>query len=138
MNVSFPNVFGDGAWTWVENAEWMYAGASPVQYTGCTCPTSRFHLDWFRRTFVPETYRHSIGVLDANGNLIMHLGQYGNFDSWQGPKSRIRVGGDDIAMLVPRFISGTDNYLCFYDWGERIAVLKLNYHTEETVPIAVQ
>ncbi|MBA4388530.1 MAG: hypothetical protein C0404_11150 [Verrucomicrobia bacterium] len=135
MGLGFPNAFSEADWTWVENAEWLYAGASPIQYTGCTCPTSRFHLDWFRRTYVPEVYRHSIGVLDANGNLILHIGQYGNFDSWQGPKSKIRVGGDEIGILVPRFISGTDNYLCFHDWGERMAVLKLNYHTEESVPV---
>jgi hypothetical protein len=40
----------------------------------------RVWLDWHKRSFVPEAYRHLIGVLDANGNSILHLGQYGNFD----------------------------------------------------------
>ena len=28
---------------------------------------------------MPEAYRHSVGILDTAGNLIMHLGQYGNY-----------------------------------------------------------
>ncbi|MFC1672210.1 hypothetical protein ACFL01_03645, partial [Planctomycetota bacterium] len=121
--------------SWVTGAEWFYAGASPIVPGGCTCPTMRAHLDWYKRTFVSESYRHSIGVLDSNGNLIMHIGTYGNYDSWHGPKSKIKVGGDEIGLFIPRMISGTDNYLCFQDWGERLAVLKLNYHTVETTPI---
>jgi hypothetical protein len=131
-----PTDFADGFW--VEGSEWLYAGASPVVEGGCTCPTLRFHTDWYKRTFVPEAYRHSIGILDTNGNLIMHLGRYGNFDSGLGADSKIPVGGDNIAMLMPRFVSGTDDYLVFYDWGERVAVLKLNYHAEELVPITAR
>jgi hypothetical protein len=65
----------------------------------------------------------------------MHIGQYGNYDSGFGPKSKIRVGGDDIAMIQPRFISGTDNHLVFTDWCERIVVLKLEYHAVEEASI---
>jgi hypothetical protein len=85
---------------------------------------------------VPEAYRHSIGVVDAAGNLILHIGRYGNYDSGRGAESRVPVGGDNIAMIQPRFISGTDEHLVFTDWCERIVVLKLEYHAEETVPIA--
>jgi hypothetical protein len=84
---------------------------------------------------VPEAYRHSIGVLDTNGNLVLHIGRYGNLDSGDGPKSRIPVGGDGIAMANARFISGTDDRLVFEDNGERIVVLRLNYHAEDTVGI---
>ena len=75
MDVSFMDeaYMGKNSWCWVEGAEWLYAGASPIVPAGCTCPTMRAHLDWYKRTFVSETYRHSIGVLDANGNLILHL-----------------------------------------------------------------
>jgi hypothetical protein len=83
-------------------------------------------LDWYKRVYVPEQYRHSIGVLDDAGNLILHLGRYGNFDSGLGNKSKIRVGGDEISLSAVRFISGTDNYLVFDDGGERLTVLKLN------------
>jgi DNA-binding beta-propeller fold protein YncE len=136
MTMGFYNVYGKNQWAWVEGAEWLYGGASPiVQDAACSCPTQRFHLDWYKRSFVPEAYRHSIGVVDTAGNLIMHIGQYGNYDSGFGPKSKIRVGGDDIAMIQPRFISGTDNHLVFTDWCERIVVLKLEYHAVEEASI---
>lgn len=35
----------------------------------------------------------------------------------------------------PRMISGADDYLYFDDWGERLVVLRLEYETEEMIPI---
>jgi hypothetical protein len=130
--------FGKGGYCWVEGAEWLYAGAAPMIAAGCTCPSQRLHVDWYKRVFVPEAYRHSFGVLDAAGNLIMHLGRYGNFDDAPGGKNGAKPGGADIAMFNPRFISGTDNYLAFEDLAEKLVVLKLNYHAEETVEIQVK
>jgi hypothetical protein len=135
-----PPEIGRGPYTqekhcWVEGAEWFYAGHTPIVSGGCSCPSSRFHLDWYKRTYLPESYRQSIGVIDANGNLIMHLGRYANFDSAPGGKDGCKPGGTDIGMTNVRYIGGTDNYLAFEDWGERIVVLKLNYHAEETVGI---
>ena len=98
----------------------------------------RFYTDWYKRTFVPEAYRHSIGVVDTAGNLVLHIGRYGNFDSGNGPQSRIPVGGDGIAITFNRFVSSTDNYLVFDDHGERLTVLKLNYQAEEIVGIQRQ
>ncbi len=135
INIYFPNVFNKDMWTWVEGAEWFYAGASPIVHVGCTCPTMRHYTDWYRRSFVPEAYRHSVGVLDSAGNLVMHLGAYGNYDSGFGAKSRIPIGGDNIAMLVPRFVSGTDTCLVVADWDERLVVLKLDYHAKETAAV---
>ncbi|MBA4388967.1 MAG: hypothetical protein C0404_13380 [Verrucomicrobia bacterium] len=132
-----PFDLGDGD-AWIEGTEWLYAGASPILHAGCTCPSSRFYLDWYKRSFVPESYRHSIGILDTNGNLIMHVGRYGNFDSAPGGKDGAKPGGDDIGITSARYLGGTDNYLCFEDWGERIVVLKLNYHAEETAGIGKQ
>jgi hypothetical protein len=123
---------------WVEGAQWFFAGASPIVAGGCVCPTQRMHLDWYRRSYVPEAYRHSVGVVDTSGNLIMHLGKYGNYDSGLGAKSRIPVGGNNIAFFMPRFVSGTDNYLVVADWDERLVVLKLDYHVEETASAAVR
>jgi hypothetical protein len=123
---------------WVRGAEWVYAGASPITPGWCcSCPSLRAHLDWYKRSFVPESYRHSIGVLDTNGNLIMHIGTYGNHDSARGSKSRAPVGGDGIGMTIPRYVSGTDNYLLFDDWGERLVSLRLEYHTEEAAAVVV-
>jgi hypothetical protein len=108
----------------VENAEWFYAGASSIVFTNCECPTLRFSTDWYKRTFVPEVYRHSIGVLDTAGNLVMHVGTYGNADS------------DGITAAHSNKVSTTDDYMVFDDCGERLTVLRLGYHAEETVPIA--
>ncbi|MBA4388755.1 MAG: hypothetical protein C0404_12290 [Verrucomicrobia bacterium] len=120
---------------WVEGAEWLYAGYGPMPVGGCECWSSRFHLDWYKRSFIPENYRHSIGILDTNGNLIMHLGRYGNFDTAPGGKDGAKPGGTDIGVTCPRYIGGTDNYLCFGDMDDRIIVLRLNYQAEETVGI---
>ncbi|MBA4387315.1 MAG: hypothetical protein C0404_04995, partial [Verrucomicrobia bacterium] len=126
---------GKGSWTWVEGGEWIYAGAGPVTSVGCSCPRQNLGLDWYKRTYLPEAYRHSIGILDSNGNLIMHLGEYGNFDDAPGGKSGTKVGGQDIKMMLVRFISATDNYLVYGDWSEKLVSLKLEYHAEESVAI---
>jgi hypothetical protein len=131
-----PPEVDDTEFCWVEGAEWFYAGASPIVSPGhCSCPTMRSYTDWYKRSFVPEAYRHSIGILDTNGNLIVHMGQYGNIDSADGAKSKIPVGGDNIAISFTRFVSATDNYVVFDDNSERVTVAKLNYHAEETAGI---
>jgi hypothetical protein len=108
--------------SWVENQKWLYAGASPIVPGGCSCPYLRHHLDWYKRSYVPEMYRHSFGVLDTNGNLLMHLGRYGNADC------------EDISFAYAPCITGTDNYLCVSDIGnERLVVMKIGYHAQETV-----
>jgi hypothetical protein len=121
---------------WAKGTEWIYGGASPFPLGTCQCPQLRVYLDWYKRSFVPELYRRSVGVVDGNGNLITHIGRYGNWDSGSGPKSRIKVGGDNIAFTFVRYLSATDNYLVVGDRGERLIVLKLAYHQEETVSIA--
>ncbi len=123
---------------WIEGADWMYAGASPIVSGGCSCYQMRAHLDWYKRSYVPEAYRHSIGILDTNGNIIMHLGRYGTFDDAPGGPKGAKPGGTDIGMVLPRYISGTDDYLCYGDMGEKIVVLKLDYHAGETAAIEVQ
>jgi DNA-binding beta-propeller fold protein YncE len=131
-----PDVFPDGAGdtqpAWIEGAEWVYAGASPVVTLAaiCSCPKQNFHLDWFKRSYVPEAYRHSIGILDTSGNLILHLGRFGNFDD----AAKMGAGGD-VIVTFNRFISGTDNYLVYEDYGERVVVLRLSYHAEAEASI---
>ncbi|MFC1479753.1 SMP-30/gluconolactonase/LRE family protein, partial [Planctomycetota bacterium] len=69
---------------WVEGAEWFYGGVGNCSFkiaTGCICwQQSRFTLDYFARSFVPENDQFSVAVLDTNGNLIMRIGKYGNVD----------------------------------------------------------
>lgn len=123
-----------GGEAWVEGVEWMYAGYSPAVPDGCTCPSTRAHLDWFKRSYLPESYRRSIAILDTGGNVVMHLGRYGNYDD----ALAMKPGTQDIVLTQPRFISGTDKYLCFDTWGEGIVVLKLNYHAEEVAEVGKQ
>jgi DNA-binding beta-propeller fold protein YncE len=132
------DMHGSDGWSWVEGAEWIYAGASPMVWQQpCSCPQLRAHMDWYKRSYVPEAYRHSFAILDTNGNLVLHVGRYANFDSAPGGRNGCKPGDTDIGITCARFISGTDNYLAFEDWGERLVVLKLDYHAEETVPIGI-
>jgi hypothetical protein len=59
--------------------------------------------------------------------------------SFEKPESGAHVDGPGLvveqAATMVRFISGTDNYLCFEDNGERLVVVKLNYQAEESVGI---
>jgi hypothetical protein len=127
---------GEGNKIWFEGSEWLFAGASPIPaIQPCSCPQMRAHLDWYKRSYVPEAYRHSFAILDTNGNLIKHVGRYANFDTAPGAPGGCKPGSTDIGITCARFISGTDNYLVFEDWGERLVVLKLEYEAEETVGI---
>ncbi len=130
------STWGDPGPGYAEGMEWLYAGASPiVRSGGCSCPRQHLGLDWYKRTYVPEMYRHSIGVLDTNGNLILHVGQYGNFDDAPGGKNGAKPGSDDIRIMLTRFLSATDNYLVYGDWAEKLVVLRLTYHVEATAGI---
>jgi len=51
-----------------------------------------------------------------------------------GPRG-CKPGATEIGVTNARYLGGTDNYLAFEDWGERIVVLKLACHAEETVEI---
>jgi hypothetical protein len=130
-----PWVQGKGG-DWLEGAEWAYAGGCPIVPLSCSCPNMRIYTDWYKRTFVPEAYRHSVGIVDTAGNLVMHVGTYGNADSGRGPDSPIKVGGDEVAMAHVMYVAATDNYICLSDSGnERVIVLKLGYRAEESAPI---
>ena len=116
---------GAKRFAWVDGAEWFYAGASPIKAGGCSCQKLSFYLDWYKRSYVPEAYRHSIGVVDTNGNLIMHFGQFGNFDD----ALKMPKGGKPI-VTFNRFVAATDNYFVYDDFNERFPVFKIGYHTK--------
>lgn len=65
---------------WVEGAEWFYGGIGFCTPGGCVCWNSRFDLDYFNRSFAPETLHYSVAVIDSTGNLIVRIGKYGNVD----------------------------------------------------------
>jgi len=82
---------------WVQGAEWYYGGVGFAGFnesgSGCSCWNCRFALDYFARSFAPETHRYSAAVLDSNGNLILRVGRYGNVDDGVPliPQSAIRI-----------------------------------------------
>ncbi|PCJ52583.1 MAG: hypothetical protein COA79_23550 [Planctomycetota bacterium] len=134
---------------WIEGAEWMYGGVGFAGMLagwdsgGCCCWNARFELDYFARSFAPETRHFSIAVLDSNGNLITRVGQYGNVEDGmpsikQGsPKSVRSIGGDEVGLFHAPFLSvHTDKRLFIADLGNvRILSVKLNYHTEERISL---
>jgi hypothetical protein len=144
----------------LEGAAWGYAGVSPLAEGGgtacCRCWKSVFDLDRFERSFVPASQTCTVNVLDANGNIVVRLGGYGNPDSRgkdspvPDPKTgeyRPRRADDppdlksplavpEIACAEPAFVAVTDEAMYVHDRGnERIVRAALRYQAEETVPL---
>jgi len=72
---------------WALGAAWCYGGVGfggknggGRASGGCDCYNARFALDYFGRSFAPETEHYSVAVLDTAGNLILRIGRYGNVD----------------------------------------------------------
>jgi hypothetical protein len=129
---------------WAVGAEWMYTGIGFVRPGGpCQCWNCRFDLDYFARSFAPETQRCQVAVLDTNGNLIVRVGKYGNVDDGipqvtkGGPVAPRRVGGDEVALAYAAYVTThTDRRLFIADAGNaRIVSVKLGYHASEMVPL---
>jgi hypothetical protein len=112
---------------WVQGAEWFYGGAGHCMRAtgGCNCWHSRFTLDYFARSFVPETERYSVAVLDTAGNLVTRIGKYGNVDD------------PGIGLVYPSYVAThTDHRLFVTDQGNaRVASIKLGYHAIEKVAL---
>ena len=140
----------------VENMAWDYGGVVPLVQGGCTCLTSLFDLDRFERVFAPAGQTCSVNVLDANGNLILRVGRYGNVDSRgkdspvPDPKTgllRPRRPDDpadlkgpfvepDLAFIWPEYVTVTDEAMYVEDnENQRLVRAVLEYETEESVPL---
>jgi len=126
---------------WVEGAEWLYGGVGFCTPGGCICVNSRFDMDYFNRSFVPEPLIYSVAVLDSNGNLITRIGQYGNVDDGKpliadgGPPNTRSIGGDEVGLFHANYVgTHTDRRLFIADAGNaRIVNVKLGYHAEEKI-----
>jgi len=132
---------------WVEGAEWFYGGVGWMGKNlgvGCACFNCRFACDCFNRSFAPEMDRYSVAVLDANGNLILRLGRYGNADDGKpldprgGPAKPRSIGGDEVALFHGAYLAThTDRRLFIADPGNgRVLSVKLGYHATEKVRLA--
>jgi hypothetical protein len=129
---------------WVEGAEWLYGGVGyQHQQHGCHCWNARFCLDYFARSFAPETRHFSVAVLDSAGNLVLRVGQYGNVDDGKpldpkgGPPNTRPIGGDEVSLFhAPYLATQTDRRLFIADPGNaRILSVKLGYHAEEKIAL---
>jgi len=124
---------------WLDGVEAMYGGIGFFHTNvsqRCMCHDCRFALDNFARSFLPEMDHYSVAVLDANGNLIVRIGQYGNADS-AGATSRAPLGSDEVGLFDPRYLAvHTDHRLFIADIGNaRIVSVKLDYHATESVSL---
>jgi DNA-binding beta-propeller fold protein YncE len=140
----------------IETVRWKYTGFGPTSGL-CYCLFPKFDLDGFDRAWIPNGNAFSVDVLDINGNLITHLGSYGNADS-RGKDSPVidpKTGllrprrADDPASLQPpkelaegigfrigRFVACSDEALYIYDSAlQRILRCALTAAAEETVPV---
>jgi hypothetical protein len=120
----------------------------------CHCTGCDFDVDDFGRSFAPDNGRQRVTVLDTNGNVIVHIGAYGNQD-YCGPESyvpdpkekflRPRRPDDPKDLKSPfaepevafNFIVGlavTDKYAYVADCANRRCLrIKLDYAATETV-----
>jgi hypothetical protein len=122
----------------------------------CHCTGCDFDVDNFGRTFAPDNGRFRVGILDTNGNVILHFGAYGNQD-FCGPDSyvldprdktlRPRKADDPKDLVSPfaapaiafKWIVGlavTEHYVYVADSGNRrVLRCRLGYAIEKTAAI---
>lgn len=117
---------GYGTKMWVEGMHWSFGGYAQTKRTHCICVNGQFELDLFARSYIPESHRNSISVVDTNGNFILRFGEYGNQDD-KGP---------EIRMAFCKYLSVTDKRLYLNDKAnKRIISVDLKYHQDETVEL---
>ncbi|MDD4890222.1 MAG: SMP-30/gluconolactonase/LRE family protein [Phycisphaerae bacterium] len=134
---------------WVEGADWFYGGVgyagfnNPHAGGGCACWYSRFAVDYFSRSFVPEMDQYRVAVLDSAGNLVLRVGKYGNVDDGVplvkdgGPADPRPIGGDEVGLFHAGFVgTHTDHRLFIADLGNaRLLSVKLDYYATEKTPL---
>jgi hypothetical protein len=117
---------------WSQNLLWRHDGVGFMPYPGsCTCPHCRIDLDVYGRVFAPERWRHSVAILDGNGNLILRCGTYGNADEALAPGRRSTAVADCSFVGVD-----SDRWLYMTDIGHYcITRVKLGYKAEKRTPL---
>ncbi len=119
------------------------AGFNTADPGSCACVNARSTLDYFARSFAPEPDQYRVAVLDSNGNLILHVGQYGNVEDGKplvagaGPHATRSIGGDEVGLFHARFVATqTDRRLFIADQGTAcIRSVRLGYHSEACAPL---
>ena len=98
----------------VTGALWRFQGLGPVATTNlnwgdpsCMCMGSRLSVDGFGRVFAPDVFRFAVNVLDANGNLLTRIGQYGTPED------------GDLSFAWPAYTSTSADKLFIGDMANR-------------------
>ena len=131
---------------YIKDAEWIFPGVGfckPI--APCQCWNCRFAIDYFGRVFAPETVRNQVAVLDTSGNLITHIGTYGNADDGRPLVEDMRyrtrpprsIGGDEVALSYANYVATHSDRRLFIADGanDRILSVKLDYHRNEYVAL---
>jgi hypothetical protein len=130
----------------LQGAEWVRFGFAPYSSTygggtpRCQCEGSGFDVDGFGRVFYPNLGRFRVEVVDNNNNFIGTFGAYGNADSQCVPTGskdgKPLVATPGIPLCWPTYVAAGDHYAYVGDVvNMRTVKVKLNYQTEEIVPI---
>ncbi len=109
----------------IAGARWRVQGMGIVPTTMAVCPwgdpacgclNSRLAVDPYGRVYSPDVFRFSVGMLDVGGNLIAHIGRYGNADDG-GARDEGRGAGQEAPPRpsdgAPRLTSPAPRPICF-------------------------
>jgi hypothetical protein len=111
----------------VTGPAWQYFGVSPIPAyanfgdPSCCCFTPRFVVDPAGLIFLPDAFRFSVVVLDANKNEILRFGQYGNMDQTGDANNPIPLGFPAYVYRVNQSIYVSDVI------NNRVARVTLDY-----------
>jgi hypothetical protein len=99
----------------------------------CTRHNLRYDMDYFARHWLPANHLYSIAVLDANANLIVRLGRYGNADD---TAKDLKAGGNGLRFAWPRAVAVSDTALYVADRGSRrILKATIGHHAQAEVAL---
>jgi hypothetical protein len=125
---------------WGRGWMWRYPGfalnpnrTESVGDPTCSCWTGRFAMDEYGRLFVPDVFRFSVGVIDANANDVTRFGHYGNVDS-TGPESAMPEPAIPLGWANAVAVGGGKVYVADR-LNRRIAVIDLTHVLEQTCAV---
>jgi hypothetical protein len=118
----------------VVGALWRYPGMGLIPSSerqwgdpSCVCISSRLDVDPYGRVFMPDCFRFGVEIIDAAGNRIARVGEYGNADD----------GGPGIHFVWPACVDyGPDGRLYVSDSvNARLTVIGFEYTDQGTCEV---
>jgi len=138
----------------VQGLKWRYAGYGPVPPSdinwgdpACVCMPGHLAADGFGRVYAPNPFRFTVEMLDTAGNLLAHVGGYGNVDDRvrdagfgmrdvSGPASATPHSASRICFAWPTCVSAAGGKLFVSDVvNRRVAVIGFDYSAAEECPL---